>query len=91
MSERKFLIAVNCSNQVYFLLLEMLLPKEVYNCSTEADLIGGMNKIQGVLLIANLGLVDLDLGCSTVCPIVLGQMRIWQSWLDNEAIDCGIS
>ena len=25
--------------------------------------------------------VDLDLGCSTVCPIWLGQMGIWQNWL----------
>ena len=45
MSERKFLIAVNCSNKMYFLLLEMLLPQEVYNCSTEAHL-NCMSKIQ---------------------------------------------
>ena len=38
-----------------------------------------------VHLIAVLGWVDLYLGCSTVCPIRLGLMGIWQNWLCSWA------
>ena len=32
-------------------------------------------------LLVHMGWVDFDLGCSTICPILFGQMRIWQNWL----------
>ena len=34
-------------------------------------------------LLANLGWVDLDLDCSTVCPILHGLVGIWQNWLSS--------
>ena len=33
---------------------------------------------------ANLGWVDLDFGCSTVCPILLGLVEIWQKRLSSR-------
>ena len=36
-------------------------------------------------LLANLGWVDLDFDCSTVCPILLGLVWIWQKWLSTWA------
>ena len=32
-------------------------------------------------LVVNLGWVDMDFECSTVCPILLGLMGIWQKRL----------
>ena len=29
--------------------------------------------------------VDLDFGCCTVCPILLGEMEIWQNRLGTQA------
>ena len=33
----------------------------------------------------DLGRVDLDFGCSTVCPILPGLIGIWQKWLCSWA------
>ena len=33
------------------------------------------------IVVGDMGWVDPDFGYSTVCPILLGQMRIWQNWL----------
>ena len=37
-------------------------------------------------LVADLGWVDLDIECSTVCPILPKLMGIWQKRLDKCAI-----
>ena len=42
-------------------------------------------KIQGGSGGLGLGLVDLDLGHSTTCPVVLGQMRVWLNGLCSWA------
>ena len=34
-------------------------------------------------VLANLGWVDLDFGCSTLCLVLLGLMGNWQIWLNN--------
>ena len=34
-------------------------------------------------LLANLGLVDLDLCCSTLCLVLSGLMGNWQTWLSS--------
>ena len=36
-------------------------------------------------LLANLGWVVMDFDCSTVCPILLGLVGIWQKWLSSWA------
>ena len=36
-------------------------------------------------LLANLGWVDFDLGCSTLCLVLPGLMGNWQSWLSSWA------
>ena len=36
-------------------------------------------------LLANLGWVDLDFDCYTVCPILLRLVGIWQKWLSSWA------
>ena len=36
-------------------------------------------------LVVHLGWVDLDFECSTVCPFLLGPMRIWQKRLGSWA------
>ena len=36
--------------------------------------------------LVDLGWVDFDLSSSTVCLILLRQMRFWQNWLSNRAI-----
>ena len=33
------------------------------------------------LVVAHLGSVDYDFGHSTACPVLIGQMGIWQNWL----------
>ena len=33
------------------------------------------------IVVGDMGWVDPDFEYSTVCPILLGQMRIWQNWL----------
>ena len=35
------------------------------------------------LVVSDLGWVDLDFECSTVCPNVPGQVEIWLKWLGN--------
>ena len=42
-------------------------------------------------LLANLGWVDLDFDCSTVCPILLGLVGILQKFLSSWARDRGTS
>ena len=37
------------------------------------------------LVVADLGWVDLDSGCTIVCPFLLCQMGIWQNWLGEMA------
>ena len=37
------------------------------------------------LVIGDMGWVDFDLGNSTVCLVLLGQMEIWQNWLGSWA------
>ena len=36
-------------------------------------------------LLANLGWVDFDFGCSTLCLVLLGLMGSWQNWLSSWA------
>ena len=36
-------------------------------------------------LLANLGWVDFDFGCSTLCLVLLGLMGNWQKWLSSWA------
>ena len=36
-------------------------------------------------LLANLGWVDIDLSCSTLCPVQPGLMGNWQKWLSKRA------
>ena len=36
-------------------------------------------------LLANLGCVDFDLGCSTLCLVLPGLMGNWQKWLSSWA------
>lgn len=38
------------------------------------------------VVVADLGLVDLHPGCSTVCPDLFGQLEIWQNRLGNWAM-----
>ena len=33
------------------------------------------------LVVRYLGWVDIEYGHSTVCPVLLGQMKIWQNWM----------
>ena len=41
--------------------------------------------VQGVPCACRLGFVDVDFESSTVCPILLGLMGIWQKWLSTWA------
>ena len=34
-------------------------------------------------LLGYLGWVDFDIGCSTICLILLGVMGSWQNWLSS--------
>ena len=34
-------------------------------------------------LLCDLGWVEFDISCSTVCPVLLGLMGIWQKWLGS--------
>ena len=36
-------------------------------------------------MLVQLGWVDLDFECSTVCPILPGLKGIWQKWLGSRA------
>ena len=36
-------------------------------------------------LLANLGCVDFDFGCSTFCLVLPGLMGLWQKWLSSWA------
>ena len=36
-------------------------------------------------VVEEMGWVDFDFGCSTVCQILLVQMGIWQNWLGTQA------
>ena len=49
------------------------------------DKITEHSKYRVTLVVAHLGWVDFDFSHSTVCPILLGQMGIWQNWLYSWA------
>ena len=40
-------------------------------------------KYREVHLLANLGWVDFDFGCSTLCLVLPGLMGYWQNWLSS--------
>ena len=44
-----------------------------------------MRRLQGEAGGRGLIFVDLDLGHSTTCPVVLGQMGVWLNWLCSWA------